>query len=91
MISLDLVRMSVEAGMGKSYRELVGWQKAMLLVTEIYRATKTFPIEERDMASRTSSGGPLFQFLATLLRVRRGSLRGTFIDFSVLLEAPWSK
>src|SRR4029077_7680526 len=47
MISLDLVRMSVEAGMGKSYRELVGWQKAMLLVTEIYRATKTFPIEER--------------------------------------------
>src|SRR4029077_10446671 len=47
MISLDLVRMSVEAGMGKSYRELVGWQKAMLLVTNIYRATKTFPIEER--------------------------------------------
>ena len=47
MISLDLVRMSVEAGMGKSYRELVAWQKAMLLVTEIYRATKTFPIEER--------------------------------------------
>ena len=33
--------------MGKSYRELVAWQKAMLLVTEIYRATKTFPIEER--------------------------------------------
>ena len=33
--------------MGKSYRELVAWQKAMLLVTEIYRATKTFPVEER--------------------------------------------
>src|SRR5437016_8960744 len=47
MISLDLVRMSVEAGMGKSYRELVAWQKAMLLVTEIYLATKSFPQEER--------------------------------------------
>jgi four helix bundle protein len=47
MIFLDLVRMSLEAGMGTSYRELVAWQKAMLLVTEIYRATKTFPIEER--------------------------------------------
>jgi four helix bundle protein len=42
-----LVRMSLEAGMGKSYRELVAWQKAMLLVTQIYRATKTFPVEER--------------------------------------------
>lgn len=33
--------------MGQSYRELVVWQKAMVLVTEIYQATKTFPIEER--------------------------------------------
>ena len=33
--------------MGQSYRELVAWKKAMLLVTEIYWATKSFPIEER--------------------------------------------
>jgi len=35
--------------MGKtvcSYRDLVAWQKAMDLVTEIYRATQKFPKEE---------------------------------------------
>ncbi len=29
------------------YRELVVWQKAMDLVTEIYKATATFPNEEK--------------------------------------------
>ena len=33
--------------MGQSYRELVAWQKAMALVTEIYRVTKVFPCDER--------------------------------------------
>ena len=33
--------------MGRSYRDLVAWQLAMNLVTEIYCATKMFPIEER--------------------------------------------
>jgi four helix bundle protein len=33
--------------MGQSYRDLVAWQKSMQLVTEIYRETKAFPIEER--------------------------------------------
>ncbi len=33
--------------MGQSYRDLVAWQKAMRLVTAIYRETKTFPVEER--------------------------------------------
>ena len=32
--------------MGKSYRDLVAWQKAMDLVTAIYRCTATFPREE---------------------------------------------
>jgi len=32
--------------MGKSYRELVAWQKAMDLVTAIYRLTSAFPREE---------------------------------------------
>jgi len=31
---------------GKSYRELTVWQKAMQLVTDIYRATEKFPKAE---------------------------------------------
>jgi four helix bundle protein len=30
----------------KSYRDLVAWQKAMVLVTEVYRVTHDFPKEE---------------------------------------------
>lgn len=30
----------------KSYRDLVAWQKAMVLVTEIYRVTYDFPKDE---------------------------------------------
>jgi len=30
----------------RSFRDLVAWQKAMLLVTEIYRVTRRFPSEE---------------------------------------------
>jgi four helix bundle protein len=33
--------------MGQSYRDLVAWQKAMQLVTEIYHVSKNFPAEER--------------------------------------------
>ena len=33
--------------MGRSYRELIAWQKAMKLVTEVYEATQRFPSEER--------------------------------------------
>ena len=32
--------------MGKSYRDLVAWQKAMDLVTTLYRVTAAFPREE---------------------------------------------
>ncbi len=32
--------------MGKSYRDLVAWQKAMDLVTAIYRVTSGFPRDE---------------------------------------------
>ena len=31
----------------KTYRDLIVWQKAMKLVTEIYRHTKSFPEDER--------------------------------------------
>ncbi len=33
--------------MGQCYRQLVAWQKAMQLVTDIYRETNSFPAEER--------------------------------------------
>jgi four helix bundle protein len=33
--------------MGRSYRELVAWRKAMKFVIEIYQATQNFPSEER--------------------------------------------
>ncbi|MGA2373666.1 MAG: four helix bundle protein [Candidatus Korobacteraceae bacterium] len=32
--------------MGKSYRDLVAWQRAMDLVTSVYRITASFPREE---------------------------------------------
>lgn len=32
--------------MGHSYRDLIVWQKSIVLVTEVYRATRTFPKEE---------------------------------------------
>src|ERR1700746_2433892 len=38
---------SGDSARARSYRDLVAWQKAMQWVTEIYRARKTFPPEER--------------------------------------------
>jgi four helix bundle protein len=35
-----------ELGNKKGHRDLVAWQKAMKLVSEIYRATRAFPKEE---------------------------------------------
>ena len=32
--------------MAQSYQQLVAWQKAMEFVTEIYRATRSFPCEK---------------------------------------------
>lgn len=32
---------------GKSYRDLIAWQKAMDFVEEVYLVTKQFPVEER--------------------------------------------
>ena len=32
--------------MAQTYRDLVAWQKAMELVTEVYRVTQRFPTEE---------------------------------------------
>lgn len=39
----------------RGYRDLVVWQKAMELVTKIYRATSDFPKHELYGLSQTSS------------------------------------
>ena len=41
------ITIGLEGIMGRTYRELVAWQKAMKFVTEIYAATQRFPSEER--------------------------------------------
>lgn len=33
--------------MGKSYRDLIAWQKGIGLVAEVYRVTRAFPKEEQ--------------------------------------------
>lgn len=33
--------------MGRSYRDLIAWQKAMNFVIQIYEVTQKFPTEER--------------------------------------------
>lgn len=39
--------------MGQSYRDLIAWQKAMQVVTEVYRATRALPRDEMyGLASR---------------------------------------
>jgi four helix bundle protein len=38
--------MLLEVPMGRSYRDLIAWQKAMKFVTDIYEATQRFPREE---------------------------------------------
>ena len=37
---------SREDGVSESFRDLVAWQRAMTLVTQVYRATDTFPRRE---------------------------------------------
>ncbi|MBZ5679931.1 MAG: four helix bundle protein [Acidobacteriia bacterium] len=32
--------------MGESYKDLIAWRKSMEMVTEIYRASRTFPRDE---------------------------------------------
>jgi four helix bundle protein len=32
--------------MGHSYKDLIVWQKAVAMVTDVYRATRTFPKDE---------------------------------------------
>jgi four helix bundle protein len=34
--------------MGRSYRDLIAWQKAMKFVAEIYEVTQRFPTDERN-------------------------------------------
>jgi len=47
-----------------THKDLIVWQKAMELVLEVYKATKTYPREELfGLASQMLE--PLYQFLRT--------------------------
>jgi four helix bundle protein len=39
--------LSAKQARGQSYRDLIAWQKAMVLVRQIYQATQAFPREEQ--------------------------------------------
>jgi four helix bundle protein len=45
--ALEIPQSGLEGFMGRSYRGLVAWQKAMKFVSEIYAVTQRFPSEER--------------------------------------------
>jgi four helix bundle protein len=45
--ALEIPQSGLEGFMGRSYRDLVAWQKAMKFVSEIYAVTQRFPSEER--------------------------------------------
>jgi hypothetical protein len=48
----------VESFPVQSYRDLIAWQKAMELVTHIYRSTQSFPDAERfGLTSQLQGGG----------------------------------
>jgi four helix bundle protein len=43
---LPVVRQDRSPSLGRSYKDLVAWQKSMELVTAVYRATTIFPKDE---------------------------------------------
>ena len=66
--------------MGRSYKDLVAWQKAMDLVTATYRATAGFPKDEL-FGLTSSCVGRLFRFRVISPKDRGDSLRKEFRYF----------
>ncbi len=76
---------------GKNYRDLVAWQKAMELVVEVYRTTKSFPADEKfgltsqlqraavSVAANIAEGQGRFgeREFVNFLSIAHGSLRET--------------
>jgi four helix bundle protein len=62
----------------KSHRDLIVWQKAMVLAAEVYRLTKVFPADERfrmtDQLLRAASSIPA--------NIAEGHARGTRKDYA---------
>ena len=82
--------------MGRSYRDLVAWQLAMDLVTEVYRVTKLFPVEERygltnqlrraavSVPSNIAEGQA--RFSAKQFHRFPGTARGSLVEIETQLE-----
>jgi hypothetical protein len=69
--------------MGRSYKDLVAWQKSMDLVTAIYRATAGFPKDELFGLTSQLRRAAVFRFQVILPRDKvafRKRNSGTFLD-----------
>jgi hypothetical protein len=69
--------------MAQHFKDLIVWQKAMDLVTDVYRITDCFP--KREVYSLTDqSAGQRFQFPATSQRVKHTSAKLSSVIFFVI-------
>lgn len=72
--------------MSHSFRDLVAWQKSMVLVKQVYKATANYP-RANSTASLIRSDERQFRSHAILQRDRAELLLGISIVFSGMLEA----
>jgi len=63
--------------MAQSYRDLLTWQKAMGLVTNIYRATRAF-LKRNSTASQASSAEQQYRCQATSPKGKLGGRDASF-------------
>jgi hypothetical protein len=71
-----------------SYRDLVAWQKAMVLVTDTYRATSKFPKDEQfGLTSQLRRCSVRYRFQATSQKGKGGSLKKNSDTFLARREA----
>lgn len=76
--------------MVQSYRDLVAWNKAMELVTEIYRVTHNFPKEELFGLMSHFDGQP-YRSRATLPKVREDYLKENSGNSWEMPGGPWPR
>jgi hypothetical protein len=73
----------------KSHRDLIAWQKAMVLVTDVYGLTRAFPREEvYGLTSQIRRAAASYR--RTLLRVKGAVMAESFTSFWAMLEFEWT-
>jgi hypothetical protein len=76
--------------MVQSYRDLVAWNKAMELVTEIYRVTHNFP-KEGLFGLMSNFDGQQYRSQATLPKVRADYPKANSGNSWEMPEDPWPR